>query len=191
MKNNEQEVKLGNWDFEEHTGKAANSPDVKPSTFFAKGSLDNLGCEIHLKINIVNKSTNPYPKQAKCGDAGVDIMANLPGGEVVIEPGKRAIIPTGLYMAIPKGFEGQVRPRSGLAVKHGVTVLNSPGTIDSQYRGEIGVVLVNFGDKDFVVKHGDRIAQMVFAQYFAPNFIQSETLDETDRGEGGFGHTGV
>ena len=110
---------------------------------------------------------------------------------VVIAPLGRALIPTGLYIALPDGWEAQVRPRSGLALKHGVTVLNAPGTIDADYRGEVGVILVNLGGEDFIVNDGDRIAQMIFNQYGKAEFVEVDTLDSTERGAGGFGHTGV
>lgn len=131
------------------------------------------------------------PAYASAGAAGADLRANLPDrGAVTLAPGARALIPTGLMMAIPEGYEVQVRPRSGLALKHGVTVLNAPGTIDSDYRGEVGVILVNHGDAPFVVAHGDRIAQMIVAPVVQAGFEAAETLDATARGAGGFGSTG-
>lgn len=120
----------------------------------------------------------------------MDLRANV-DEPVVIKPMGRVLVPTGLYMALPEGYEAQVRPRSGLALKYGVTVLNSPGTIDADYRGEIGVILVNLGHEDFVVRDGERIAQMVIARYEQAGFVGVETLDKTERGEGGFGHSGV
>ncbi|MBY6158250.1 dUTP diphosphatase [Pseudooceanicola nitratireducens] len=131
------------------------------------------------------------PFYASAGAAGADVRANLPDrGMVVLEPGARALVPTGLRMAIPEGFEVQVRPRSGLALKHGVTLANSPGTIDSDYRGELGVILVNLGDAPFEVVHGERIAQLVVAPVTQGVFAVVEDLDETARGAGGFGSTG-
>ena len=131
------------------------------------------------------------PKQQSAGAAGVDILAALGIDETLtIAPGARAIVPCGFAMALPEGFEAQVRPRSGLAAKHGVTVLNAPGTIDADYRGEVKVILVNHGQHDFDIKRGDRIAQMVVAPVVAVRFAQEETLDATERGSGGFGSTG-
>ena len=128
------------------------------------------------------------PAYAHKSDAGMDVRSVA---DVVIPPGGRALVPTGLVMMLPPGYEAQVRPRSGLAVKHGVTVLNTPGTIDSGYRGEVGVILANFGDSDFAVKKGDKIAQIVVAPVIQPDIAESDTVDETDRGSGGFGSTGV
>ncbi|WP_407495213.1 dUTP diphosphatase [Pseudooceanicola sp. MF1-13] len=132
------------------------------------------------------------PTFATAGAAGADVRANLPeAASVELAPGARALIPTGLRMAIPDGFEVQVRPRSGLALKHGVTVANAPGTIDSDYRGELGVILVNLGDQPFVVTHGERIAQLVVAPVVQASFEVVADLDATDRGTGGFGSTGT
>ena len=128
------------------------------------------------------------PAYAYKSDAGMDVRSVA---DIVIAPGKRALVPTGLVMLLPPGYEAQVRPRSGLALKNGVTVLNTPGTIDSGYRGEVGVILANFGDTDFVVKKGDKIAQIVIAPVTQPDIVESETIDSTDRGAGGFGSTGV
>jgi dUTP pyrophosphatase len=135
----------------------------------------------------------PLPAPASPGSAGLDLRAALPedAGEIVLRPGERALIPTGLVLEIPHGCEGQVRPRSGLALRHGIGVLNSPGTIDSDYRGEVGVILVNLGESPFPVRRGDRIAQLVFARVEPIEWEESETLAETGRGEGGFGSTGV
>ncbi|MDO5621416.1 MAG: dUTP diphosphatase [Paracoccus sp. (in: a-proteobacteria)] len=130
------------------------------------------------------------PEYATAGAAGADIRAQLPDGPVVLAPGARALVPTGLRMAIPAGYEVQVRPRSGLALKHGVTVLNTPGTIDSDYRGPVGVVLINLGDQPFTVTHGERIAQMVVAPVVPAGFDLVGALDQTARGAGGFGSTG-
>ena len=142
-----------------------------------------------MKVKIINRSKHALPEYATEQSAGVDLRANI-DSPLVIRPLGRALIPTGLFMALPEGWEAQVRPRSGLAIKKGVTVLNTPGTIDADYRGEVGVILVNLSDEDFVVQDGERIAQMIFNQYGKADFVEVETLDETERGAGGFGHTG-
>ena len=142
----------------------------------------------HLKI--VNNSKHPLPAYQTAGSAGIDLVANL-GQPITIQPLNRAIIPTGLFMAIPQGMEGQVRPRSGLAIKKGVTVINSPGTIDSDYRGEVMVGLVNLSDEPYTVNDGDRVAQLVISKFEALSIQQVDSLEETARGHGGFGHTGV
>ena len=143
-----------------------------------------------VKIKIVNRGSQQLPAYATPESAGMDLRANVaePG---VLRPLERRIIPTGLYMALPPGYEAQVRPRSGLAFKHGVTVLNSPGTIDSDYRGELGVLLVNLSNEDFTIQAGERIAQMVIARHEQGEFVEVEELDDTERGAGGYGHTGV
>ncbi|MDE5561250.1 MAG: dUTP diphosphatase [Bacteroidaceae bacterium] len=141
-------------------------------------------------IKIVNKSRHPLPQYSTPCSAGMDLRANI-SAPVVVGPLQRALIPTGLFMALPEGYEAQVRPRSGLALKHGVTVLNTPGTIDADYRGEICVILVNLGQEDFVVRDGERIAQMVIARYEQVDVVNVDVLDETERGAGGFGHSGV
>lgn len=143
-----------------------------------------------MEIQIINKSNNPAPQYASDGSAGCDISANLTE-DIVLKPGQRKLIPTGIFMALPKELECQVRSRSGLAIKHGIVVLNSPGTIDSDYRGECKVILANLGEEDFTIHNGDRIAQFVFARVEQANFVAVETLDATERGEGGFGHTGI
>lgn len=143
-----------------------------------------------MKVQIINKSKHPLPQYATGQSAGVDLCANI-DNPIVLQPLGRALIPTGLFMALPDGWEAQVRPRSGLAIKKGVTVLNTPGTIDADYRGEVGVILVNLSDTEFVVNDGDRIAQMVFNQYGKGEFVEVEALEDTERGAGGFGHTGV
>lgn len=142
-----------------------------------------------MKVKIVNESQWPSPSYATVNSAGVDLKANIEE-PIVLEPLQRAIVPTGLKIALPEGTEAQVRPRSGLAAKHGITVLNSPGTIDADYRGEIGVILVNLSDKAFIVNPGERIAQMVVARYERVEWEEVTELDSTDRGEGGFGSTG-
>jgi deoxyuridine 5''-triphosphate nucleotidohydrolase (dut) len=131
------------------------------------------------------------PAYETVNSAGMDLRAYLPDGELVIKPMQRALVPTGLFMEIPVGYEGQVRPRSGLAIKSGITVLNSPGTIDADYRGEVKVILINLSDVDFVIKSGDRIAQLVIAKHEQPEIVEVQSLSETERGAGGFGHTGV
>lgn len=134
----------------------------------------------------------PLPAYESEGAAGMDLRAALPPGEpFVLPPNGRGLVPTGLVMQLPAGFEGQVRPRSGLAAKHGVTVLNSPGTVDSDYRGEVKVILVNLGGEDFIIRHGDRIAQLVIAPVTRAVLVEAETLDQTERGTGGFGSTGI
>ena len=130
------------------------------------------------------------PEYATEQSAGMDLRANI-DEPIVLKPLERRLIPTGLFIALPKGYEAQVRPRSGLALKKGITVLNAPGTIDADYRGEIGVVLINLSQEDFVVNDGERIAQMVIARHETVGFIEVDTLDETERGAGGYGHTGV
>lgn len=144
-----------------------------------------------MKLNIVNKSDNALPSYETINSAGMDIKAYLPDGELVIKPMQRILVPTGLFMEIPVGYEGQVRPRSGLAIKSGITVLNSPGTIDADYRGEVKVILINLSDNDFVIKSGDRIAQLVIAKCEQMQVVEVRTLSETERGTGGFGHTGI
>ncbi len=142
-------------------------------------------------VKIINRSDNPLPEYKTAHSAGVDLMAFLPKGEVVLKPLERKVIPTGLFLELPEGCEAQVRPRSGLAAKSGITVLNSPGTIDADYRGEVGVILVNLSSENFTVKSGDRIAQMVIGKYEKAEFVEAAELEETERGAGGFGHTGV
>ncbi len=143
-----------------------------------------------LEIKIINKGHHPLPQYATTQSAGMDLRANLEE-PVLLKPMERKLIPTGLHIALPVGYEAQVRPRSGLALKNGITVLNSPGTIDADYRGEVGVLLLNLSQEDFVVNDGERIAQMVIARHEQGAFIPVEVLDETERGEGGYGHTGV
>jgi len=132
----------------------------------------------------------PLPSYATAHSAGMDICAAVEG-ELVLHPGDAALIPTGFAIALPEGYEAQIRPRSGLAIKHQVTVLNAPGTIDADYRGEVKVILANFGKHDFVIRRGDRIAQMVIARYARVAWHEQDALDETVRGTGGFGHTGI
>lgn len=142
-----------------------------------------------MKINIVNTSSNPLPAYETDYSAGVDLRAFV-AEDIVLRPMERMLIPTGLFISLPVGFEAQVRPRSGLAIKNGISVLNTPGTIDSDYRGEIKVILINFSNTEFVIKNGDRIAQMVIARHERAEWEQVPELDVTERGAGGFGHTG-
>jgi dUTP diphosphatase len=143
-----------------------------------------------MKVKIVNSSGNPLPDYSTSSSAGMDLRANLEQ-EVILKPLERKLIPTGLFMELPEGFEAQIRPRSGLALKKGISVLNTPGTIDADYRGEIGIILVNLSDEKFVVEHGERICQMVINKVETIQWNQVESLDESERGEGGFGHTGT
>jgi dUTP pyrophosphatase len=143
-----------------------------------------------MNIKIVNKSAHPLPTYATRLSAGVDLRAHLES-PLRLEPLQRCLVPTGLYIALPEGYEAQVRPRSGLAIKKGITVLNSPGTIDADYRGEIRIILVNLSNEAFVVEDGERIAQMVIARHEQAVWEAVDELDETSRGSGGFGHTGV
>lgn len=143
-----------------------------------------------MKVRIINKSGHQMPEYATAMSAGMDLRANLPDGDVELRPLERRLIPTGLHIALPDGYEAQIRPRSGLAAKFGVTVLNTPGTIDADYRGEIKVILVNLSNETFVVKNGERICQMVVSKYEKVEWEETDNLDDTERGEGGFGHTG-
>lgn len=143
-----------------------------------------------MKINIINHSQHPLPKYETEASAGMDLRANLTE-PITLKPLERTLVKTGLFMELPIGYEAQVRPRSGLALKKGITVLNSPGTIDADYRGEIGVILINLSSEDFVIENGERIAQLVIAKYEQAEFIEVNQLSETARGAGGFGSTGV
>ena len=142
-----------------------------------------------MKIDIVNKSPHALPSYQTNGSAGMDLRAHLEK-DIVLKPLERCIIPTGLFMALPLGYEAQVRPRSGLAAKYGLTVLNSPGTIDADYRGEIGVILVNISNTDFTVKNGERVAQLVISKHVRGEWVSVQNLTDTIRGSGGFGSTG-
>lgn len=144
-----------------------------------------------LKVKIINKSHHPLPAYSTFEAAGMDVRAYLPDGAVTLRPGQRALIPTGLYMQLPSGYECQIRPRSGMALNYGITIANSPGTVDADYRGEICVILMNLGENDFVVNDGERICQMVIKQYSKVEWEPVERLDKTEREDGGFGHTGV
>lgn len=143
-----------------------------------------------MDIKVVNKGHQPLPEYATPQSAGMDLRANIEA-PITLRPMERRLIPTGLYIALPVGYEAQIRPRSGLALKHGITVLNTPGTIDADYRGELMVLLVNFSDSDFIINDGERIAQMVIARHEQGIFEVVEALDDTERGTGGYGHTGV
>ena len=141
-----------------------------------------------ITINIINNSSNPLPSYETIGSSGMDLRANLQS-PVKLEPLQRALIPTGLFIELPLEYEAQVRPRSGLAIKHGITCLNLPGTIDSDYRGEIKIILINLSDESFTIQHGERIAQMIIQPVFKASWQLVKILNETKRGEGGFGHT--
>lgn len=143
-----------------------------------------------MTINVVNTGKQPLPAYATPQSAGMDLRANLEES-ITLQPMERRLIPTGLHIALPDGYEAQIRPRSGLALKHGITVLNSPGTIDADYRGEVMVLLINLSQQDFVVNAGERIAQMIIARHEQAVFAEVKELDETERGAGGYGHTGV
>lgn len=143
-----------------------------------------------IQVNIINKSTNPLPTYATAGSAGMDIRANLPH-PVTLQPLERHLIPTGLFIELPEGHEAQIRPRSGLAMKQGITCLNSPGTVDADYRGELKVILINLSNTEQVINHGDRVAQMIIAKTEKAELILVNELAESLRGDGGFGHTGV
>ena len=142
------------------------------------------------EVKVINRSHHPLPQYATPLSAGMDLRANI-DAPITLRPLERCLIPTGLFIALPPGYEAQVRPRSGLALKKGITLLNTPGTIDADYRGEIMVLLINFSQEDFVINDGERIAQMVLAKHEQCDFIEVEELDETERGAGGYGHTGV
>lgn len=143
-----------------------------------------------IRIKVINKGHQQLPAYATSQSAGMDLRANI-DTPIVLQSMERRLIPTGLHIALPAGFEAQVRPRSGLALKHGLTVLNSPGTVDADYRGEIMVLLINLSSTPFTVNDGERIAQMVIARHEQATFVEVEELDETERGEGGYGHTGM
>ena len=143
-----------------------------------------------LNVKVINKGHQPLPAYATSQSAGMDLRANI-DESIVLHPMERRLVPTGLHIALPQGFEAQIRPRSGLALKHGITVLNTPGTIDADYRGELMVLLINVSDTDFVINDGERIAQMVVARHEQIEFQLVDELDDTERGAGGYGHTGV
>lgn len=143
-----------------------------------------------MKVNIINKSNNPLPRYESAQAAGMDIRCNI-SEAITLQPLERKLIPTGLYIELPVGYEAQIRPRSGLALKRGLTVLNTPGTIDADYRGEIGVILINMSNEAQVIEPAERICQMVIAKHEQPQLIEVDVLGETERGAGGFGHSGV
>lgn len=142
-----------------------------------------------MEVKVINKSNNPLPEYSTPQSAGMDLRANIEDS-IDIDPLCRVLIPTGIYIELPKGYEAQVRPRSGLALKHGITVLNTPGTIDADFRGEICVILINLSNIPFTIKPCERIAQLVFSKYEQAELVEVEELNSTERGEGGFGHTG-
>jgi len=143
-----------------------------------------------MKIRIVNRSRHTLPSYETSASAGMDLRANL-SQEILLKPLERAIVPTGLFIELPSGFEAQIRPRSGLAIKKGITVLNTPGTIDADYRGEVMVIMVNLSAEDFIVRDGERIAQMIISRHEQAEWEEVDDLQETERGAGGFGHTGI
>ncbi len=142
-------------------------------------------------VKIINKSHHPLPDYGTPGAAGLDVRAFLPNGPITLRPGQRALVPTGLYMQLPQGYECQIRPRSGLSLNYGLTVVNSPGTVDADYRGEIGVIMINLGENDFTINDGERICQMVITTYSHVKWEEAKELDRTVREDGAFGHTGV
>ena len=142
-----------------------------------------------MKVEIINKSKHQLPEYATKMSAGMDLRANI-DESIILKPMERVLIPTGLFIQLPQGYEAQIRPRSGLALKKGITVLNAPGTIDADYRGEIGVILINLSSEDFIIEDGERIAQMVIAKYKQAQWVEVEELQSSERGTGGFGHTG-
>ena len=158
--------------------------------YFVTSPVETKEYHRNMQIQIVNKSHHKLPQYATALSAGLDIRANL-DSPITLKPLGRALVPTGLFIALPQGYEAQIRPRSGLAIKKGITVLNSPGTIDADYRGEICIILVNLSSDDFVIEDGERICQMVIARHEQAVWEEVEVLDQTARGEGGFGHTGV
>lgn len=144
-----------------------------------------------VKVKIINKSHHQLPSYGTFEAAGMDVRAYLPEGSVTLKPGQRALIPTGLYIQLPQGYECQIRPRSGLALNYGLSIANTPGTVDADYRGEIGIILINLGENDYEVKDGERICQMVIKQYSHVDWEEVKELDHTKREDGGFGHTGT
>ena len=159
-------------------------------SFFKQNNQNYIHNKTPMIVKIKNLSNNQLPAYQTAGAAGVDLRANLPEAPISLAPLERTLVPTGLYLEIPEGYEAQVRPRSGLATKHGITVINSPGTIDSDYRGEVRVPIVNLSNETFTIAHGERIAQMVFAKYEQVTFQEATALSETERGSAGFGSTG-
>ena len=153
---------------------------------FIKGDYEILMIEVKIQL----RGGASLPEYQSAGSAGADLRAMVPES-VVLSPGRTVLVPTGIFLEIPEGYEAQIRPRSGLAIKHGITLLNSPGTIDSDYRGEIKIIMTNFGNEDFVIENGMRIGQMVFARVYKGKFTTVSELNVTDRNEGGFGHSGI
>jgi len=143
----------------------------------------------NMKVRIVNKSKHNLPSYSTVFSAGMDLRADLDKPRI-LKPGERALVPTGLFVELPRGYEAQIRPRSGLAIRRGVTVLNTPGTIDSDYRGEIGIIMINLSDENFIIKNGERICQMIIARHETIEWEETDLLNDTARGDGGFGHTG-
>jgi len=143
----------------------------------------------NMKVRIVNKSKHNLPSYSTVFSAGMDLRADLDKPRI-LKPGERSLVPTGLFVELPRGYEAQIRPRSGLAIKKGVTVLNTPGTIDSDYRGEIGIIMINLSDENFIIKNGERICQMIIARHETIEWEETDLLNDTARGDGGFGHTG-
>lgn len=152
--------------------------------------MENNGRTLPIVVKVVNKGNQPLPEYATTQSAGIDLRANIEE-PIVLKPLKRILVPTGLHIALPEGYEAQIRPRSGLALKKGITCLNTPGTIDADYRGDVGVILINLSDEDFVINPGERIAQMVINKFEKAKLESVDSLDKTERGEGGYGHTGV
>jgi len=168
--------------------------DLKTAGVNAYDKFSKMKIKFGVDIDLVNKSNNPTPEYATEGASGFDLRANLEDEPITLKPFERRLIPTGLYFGLPLFYELQVRPRSGLALKHGITVLNTPGTVDADYRGEVGVILINLGDKEFTIEHGDRIAQAVIAKSEGKTYYNlnvKDSLDETERNADGFGSTGV
>lgn len=152
--------------------------------------MENNGCTLPIVVKVVNNGNQPLPEYATTQSAGMDLRANIEE-PIILKPLKRVLVPTGLHIALPEGYEAQIRPRSGLALKKGITCLNTPGTIDADYRGDVGVILINLSDEDFVINPGERIAQMVINKFEKAKLESVDSLDETERGENGYGHTGV
>ena len=144
---------------------------------------------MRVKVRIVNKSRHPLPEYSTEFSAGIDLRASLTEAQV-LDPGKRVLVPTGLFIELPRNYEAQIRPRSGLALKKGISILNTPGTIDSDYRGEIGIILINLSSEPFIIEDGERICQMVIARHETIEWVETNSLKDTERGSGGFGHTG-
>lgn len=154
-------------------------------------SHHNQNNDDHIRVKIINDSHHPMPAYGTPGASGMDVRAYLPEKPVVLAPLERALIPTGLRIQLPRGYECQIRPRSGLALRHGISLVNTPGTVDSDYRGEIGIILVNLSNEPFTVNDGERICQMVITRYTRVTWEEVDRIDQTERGEGAFGHTGV